>query len=749
MALMSVEKMRAAEEANRRGLGLAQTGKIEVAVAEFEEAVKLNPEHALARFNLGLCWQQLGKDKWAEREYKEVVKIDSRVTGAYINLAAIYQSRGQLKKAERVLEGVVEVGGGSGQVLMALGMIKKQLGDNKGAAKCFGERAKIDGGNWQVWSRLGAAWLAEGEFDRAGRALGKAVALDAGETEIWNDLGRLEMERFEYKKALGHFERAVSLDKGFIEALNNQGLALKGLGRHREAERVFGRVVKLKPDYVEAYYHWGLELEELRELPEAAERYREAMKLLEDFSEACSGLCSVLTTMCEWEELGRWKEVEVELAWKEAKEGKRLGLAPFYCVLRYDNPRLNLVSAKSWSDQMEEKMAKLAGLKRRARDKNRKKIRLGYVSHDFYHHPVAQLAAGVYKRHDRDIFEVYVYSFAPEMVKDYYQERVKGEADCYVDIRELGFKEGAQRMVDDGVDIAIDLMGYTKHNRMEMFALRPAPVQVTWLGYPGTSGAGFFDYLIGDGVVVPRDQRQYYSESIIEMPGCYQVNDCEQPVFEKGLARQEFGLPEKGVVLAAFNQAYKIDGPMYATWMRIMKRVPGSVLWLLYQDKVAMENLREAAKEAGMAEARLVFAKSVVKPAHLERLRLADLALDTRIVNGHTSTSDALWAGVPVVTLQGKHFASRVAASILRADGLEGLVTGSLAEYEELVVGLCKDRKRLARLKKKMVANKRRGELFDTDLFVERLERAYELVWERYKGGERPRHVEAVEFDGY
>jgi protein O-GlcNAc transferase len=288
-------------------------------------------------------------------------------------------------------------------------------------------------------------------------------------------------------------------------------------------------------------------------------------------------------------------------------------------------------------------------------------------------------------------------------------------------------------------------MGHIAGNRLEICALRPAPIQVSYLGFPGTSGADFFDYLITDRIVTPERHLPYYREQIVYLPHCYQVNDHRQAIAEKSYRRQDFDLPEDRFVFASFNQAHKIEPVMFDVWMNILREVPQSVLWLFSRHDTVANNLRQEAEYRGIGSDRLIFADKLPKDEHLARHRLADLFLDTRIYNGHTCTSDALWAGAPVITLQGDHFASRVSASILTAVGLPELITSSLAEYQKLAVRLARHPQQLHEICQRLVDTRNTAPLFDTPRFVVNLEKAFQQMWEIFRNGETPRHLEVKE----
>ena len=372
------------------------------------------------------------------------------------------------------------------------------------------------------------------------------------------------------------------------------------------------------------------------------------------------------------------------------------------------------------------------------------RITLGYLSGDFHDHPTAHLMGGLFALHDRDAFRVIAYSHGRDDGSAY-RKRLEGECDSFVDIRDMDPGQAARRIYDDHVDILIDLKGHTEGNWLEICALRPAPVVATYLGFPGTTGAGFIDYILTDRIVSPEDHAAFYSETFAYLPHCYQVNDRTQAIAGDRVTRAGCGLPGDAFVFCSFNKNYKIEPAMFGVWMDLLAGTPDSVLWLMRGNDLAEGNLRREAAVRGIAADRLVFAGGLPKDRHLARLGLADLALDTRVCNGHTTTSDALWAGVPVITIKGGHFASRVSASILNAVGLPELVTGSLDAYAALAGELSHDPDRLRQLRDRLAENRLSEPLFDTPRFVKNLERAYQRMWERFVEGSAPRRIEVAE----
>jgi protein O-GlcNAc transferase len=374
------------------------------------------------------------------------------------------------------------------------------------------------------------------------------------------------------------------------------------------------------------------------------------------------------------------------------------------------------------------------------------KIRIGYLSSDFHDHATSHLMLGLFGAHDRNRFSIYAYSCGPDDGSDY-RRRVAADCDAFVDLSQMDSIAAARRVNADGIDILVDLKGYTRQNRLEIAALRPAPIQVSWLGFPGTSGADFFDYIVTDNIVTPPDAAEVYSEAFVVMPHSYQVNNRDQQIAETPVSRAETGLPEDAFVFASFNNTYKLEPVMFAAWMALLRDTPDGVLWLLPNNKFAIDNLRREASAAGVSPDRLIFADMLPKAEHLKRAALADLALDTRIYNGHTTTSDMLWAGVPVVTLKGTHFASRVSASLLHAFGIPELITETLADYSALAFSLSQAPSQLAVLREKVAALRQVSPLFDTQQSAGDLERAYLEMWRRYNANEAPQRLVVSEIN--
>jgi predicted O-linked N-acetylglucosamine transferase (SPINDLY family) len=532
------------------------------------------------------------------------------------------------------------------------------------------------------------------------------------------------------------FRTAVASRPGAAGATSNLGMVLLEQGRFDEALSWLRKAVEINPRHAGARNNLGIALARGNLPAEAIRHFRAALAADPGLVDAQANLWKPLMEVCDWAGVEHELAELVSLARAEPG-GAWVTRIPPYVSLLLPLPReLRRDVARAYSAKIERAVT---GSPRPELvvERDPPRLRIGYVSGDFYNHATAHLTAGMFARHDRRRFEICAYSIGQGDASDF-RRRIVAGCDRFIEVGDEPFAATARRMAADRVHIAVDMKGYCGGGRPEIFALRPAPVQVSFLGYPGSMGASFIDYLIADRRVAPESDREWFSERLVWMPASYQVNDRDQPIADRVPTRAEAGLPETGFVFCCFNRSYKIDAAIFALWMRILAAVPGSVLWLYRSNLPAKNALREAAVRHGVAHERLVFATKLAKPEHLARHRLADLVLDTRVVNAHTTASDALWAGVPVLTWPGETFAGRVAASLLEAVGLPELVVPSAKAYEEQAIALARDPERLRSLRERLARGRLTAPLFDTDRYVRALERAYERMWATHAARERP-----------
>jgi len=561
---------------------------------------------------------------------------------------------------------------------------------------------------------LGSLWHREkgGEAARKGLA-----ALQAGDL----------------RAAEAAFRRALAAGCDTAEVYGGLGGALWEQGRLDEGLEALRLAVDREPG--NPRYQLGLALALEKGAPdEAVQHLRALQKLLPDEARIEARLHKPLMELCDWDAVERVVgELETRTG-REPAEQWTLRIDPFVALALPIAPQLVAEAARQHARRIVHAEAPVLQLKRAA---HAGRCRLGYVAAEFRDHATAHLAAGLFERHDRKRFELYAYSLSRGDGSDY-ERRVRAAFDHFVDLSAVSDVDAARKIASDGIDVLIDLKGYTAGARSGIFARRPAPIQVNYLGYPGSMQAEFMDYIIADPIVVPRPQFRWFSESVVWLPGSYQPNDDRQRIDDATPSRAQLGLPEHGTVYCCFNRSYKIERQTFAAWMRILSAVPGSVLWLLWSNAATESRLREAASLAGVDPMRLVFAQRTAKPKHLARHGVADLFLDTRTYNAHTTASDALWAGLPLLTWPGKTFASRVAASLLEAVGLPELVVSSLADYEGTAIALGRDRERRRRVHERLAENRLKMSLFRTADYAHGLERAIESMHARQLRGDRP-----------
>jgi predicted O-linked N-acetylglucosamine transferase (SPINDLY family) len=521
-----------------------------------------------------------------------------------------------------------------------------------------------------------------------------------------------------------------------LALLNASGAAdagvfyLMGLAHHLSGERAqalsqYDKAVALRPELAEAHYYRGLCLEEMKRYGEALMSLGRAAALNPDADMVLAHQLLCAQKIC------RWDEAEAITA----RIASRLEAATPLSLLATP---LDAAAQRRCAELYARKLCPIVAAPPAQKDKD--KIRIGYFSADFYDHPVANLFAGIPEHHDKDKFEVFGFAYGPGP-DDHMRKRISAACTRFMDLRGRPDAEVSAAARGAGIDIAVDLTGVTSVVSLGIFAARPAPVSVQWLGTPGTLGAAFIDYIIADPVLIPPAHRVHYAEKVITLPDTYQPNDSDRALSIKSFTRAQAGLPDKGFVFCGFNNSVKISRPLFDVWMRLLAAVPESVLWLFDDGAESTANLRAAATERGVAPHRLIFAPRLMTADHIERHKRADLFLDSFFYGAHTTASDALWAGVPVVTYLGETFASRVAAGLLTAAGLPELITRSHEHYEATALDLARNPSKLAALKTRLAEGRDTCALFDTARFTRHLEAAYTEIWRRHRAELPPDHI--------
>jgi protein O-GlcNAc transferase len=602
------------------------------------------------------------------------------------------------------------------------------------AIAAYREAVRLKPDYSEAYNNLGSALQAFGRIHEAIDAYREAVRLQPAYATAWSNLGSCLQVQGNLNDAIAAYREALRINPDYALAHYNMGNALRAVRRPSESIDAFRNAARLKPDLAEAHSNLGAALHEQGRLDEALAAYQDALRLRPAWGSAAAQVVHLLRHLCRWDELAPPAAALRHAIATDAPLAK--GIPPFSVLASDASVAEQQRCARQWVLYKRLLAASHARRASSPRDTAARRLRIGYLSADFREHPVAYLIIGVLESHDRDAFEVIAYSYGPNDASPI-RRRVQTACARFVEMEALSDRDAAAAIQADGVDILVDLTGYTQHARTAILTHRPAPIQAQFLGYPGTMGTRLVDYIIADRFVVPSAHFRYYDERVVHLPDCYQPNDPLRPIGATP-SRSDAGLPETGIVFCSFNETYKITASMFDIWMRLLRAVPGSVLWLLSSNRWAPDKLRQEAAARGVDPQRVVFATRVSQAAHLGRLALADLFLDTLPYNGHTTASDALWSGVPVLTCPGETFASRVAGSLLETMGLPELITDNLEQYEQKARSLAENPEMLAALKAKVQERRRTSALFDAARFARHLEAAYRMMWNRYAHGDPP-----------
>ena len=697
---------------------------------------------------------------------KEQLRTQGSSVLSSLHSAITLHQQGQLGQAEAIYRQLLNIDPKNADALHLIGLIAHQTGNHQSAVDLIGNAIEVNPNVANYYSNLATALIGINQFDAAilnchkaielninfaeaytnrGLALrelkkfeaaiesyDKAIALNPNLAEAYSNRAIVLLELKQFEAALTNCNEAIDLQSDFANAYSNRGIALQSLKQFEAAVSSYDKAIALKPDYAEAYNNKGSVLEELKRFEIALFNYKTAIKLNSSIEYLFGTIQHIKMQICDWRDFSKnVSELRLKIQALE-KASPCLTVLAFKTTLSEQRK-----VAEIWSGDKHPYNPSLGPILNPARQT---RIRIGYYSADFHNHATSYLLAELFELHDKSKFELIGFSFGPDK-QDEMRTRVSQALDRFIDVTAISDKAVAQLSRELGIDIAIDLKGVTQDNRLGIFSFKAAPIQVSYLGYPGTLGASYIDYLIADKTLIPKESQEYYSEKIVFLPNSYQVNDRHRAIASTQFTKQELGLPQDSFVFCCFNNNFKITPDVFDTWVRILKAVDASVLWLLEDNQIAATNLQKEAALRGLDPSRLVFAKRMTLPEHLARHKAADLFLDTLPYNAHTTASDALWAGLPVLTCLGESFASRVAASLLNAIGLPELVTETQPEYEAFAIELATNPIKLKSIKHKLENNRLATPLFDTPQFAKHIEAAYLQMYERYMANLPPDHI--------
>lgn len=572
---------------------------------------------------------------------------------------------------------------------------------------------RINSKNAEALRLLSVVYAMQGDSLSALTAIRKVIKLDPRNGIAHSNHGNILRVLGRHEEAITSYKLALQFTPEYAEAHNNLANLYQELGLYEQSLPGYIKAIQLQADYAEAYTNLGNALSKLKKYEEALQSYIRAYELKPDQKFLLGNILHHKMLICDW---FNFDELLSKITY-DLRNGKKV-VEPFGFQGVSSSEGDLLLAAEIFSADHFPPATEGASLDR---GKRRSHIRIGYVCGEFRDHATSRLMTGVYECHDKSQFQVFAFDNGIDDGGDL-RKRIESSVDQIISIKNKSTQAVAELVRELEIDILINLNGFYGDGRQDVFALHPAPIQVNYLGFPGTIGVNYFDYLIADKTVIPESSQDFYREKIAYLPNSYQANDSKREISKNKFTRQELGLPDDAFVFCCFNNNYKITPHMFDSWMRILDSIPKSVLWLIEDNTGASKNLRLEAAKRGISEDRIVFAERMSLPEHLARHRLADLFLDTLPYNAHTTASDSLWAGLPVLTCIGESFPGRVAASLLYAIDLPEMVVGDIQEYERLAIELAKNSSKLEMVRAKLLSNRANSPLFDTPFFTKNLE---------------------------
>ncbi len=713
----------------RKALSLHQGGRFDKAADLYRQIVRRNPKNYYALHYLGMIEAILGNYEEAKTFMDRSLSIQPPRAEFVENYATILFQMGDYKSALEISKCGLQLSPANVPLLYVSAISLFRLEQLEESVTQFDKLLLLAPNHIAAINERGSVLAEMKKYDAALASFDRALVLQPRYAEAHVNRGNIFGSLKRYDAALATYDRALALKPDLAFAWVGRGQVLGEVERHGEALAAYDRALALEPDLAQAWVGRGNILIATKRYDEAFAAYDRAVALGPELGYAPGARLFAKLCLCDWTNL----EAETARLLSMIRQQKPAS-TPFHLLAVSSSAE---DQQKCAMRQMQDR-PRVAGIWRGevyAHDR----IRVAYLSGDFREHPVGYLTAGLFEHHDKARFETTAISFGADRDSPM-RDRIKGAFENFIDVGRQSDHDIADLVRRLEIDIAVDLMGFTIHNRLGVLARRPAPIQVNYLGYSGTMGADCFDYILADATVIPEEQRAFYSEQVVWLPDCYLVNDDRRAIAERTPTRRECGLPEEGFVFCCFNNSYKLGPTTFAVWMWLLAAMPASVLWLSEANVTAQANLRRAAEQRGVAAERLIFAPRLPDVAeHLARQRQADLFLDTLPYNAHTTASDALWAGVPVLTCPGATFAGRVAASLVKAVGLDELIAPSLADYEARALALARDPARLAALRQKLARNRITAPLFDTERSTRNIEAAYATMVDIWRRGESPR----------
>ncbi len=632
-----------------------------------------------------------------------------------LNKALEYHRKGKFNDAISIYLKILPEQNKNSQLLFVLGTAYIQIKKYDLAIDYLKKSISINQNNLGAYNNLGGALQNLKRYEQAINIYNEAIKINPNFSDLYNNLGNCFLSLKKYENAIENYKKSLKINSENFVALNNLGNTFKEINNYEEAINYYKKAININPNYYMVYSNLGNALSDIKKYEEALNIYKNLIKLKPNYKYIAGKIIHTKMLICDW--INFDNEINSLL---NSLNNNNKTISPYQLLSLVDNPNYHKICSEIFA---KDKFLKLKN-EEKFKLKKSSKTKIGYFSPDFRDHAVLHLIMDVFKNHDKSKFEIYAFSFSPEN-DDKMTEEIKNYFTKFIDIRKTSNEEVAKICRKIGLDIAIDLCGYTAWNRAEIFLHRAAPIQINYLGYPGTMGSKFIDYILADKTLITDEDRINYSEKVIYLPNCYQANIKNNNISKKNFKRTDFGLPDKGFIFCNFNSNHKITPEIYDLWINILKKVPDSVLWLMKSNSIASKNLWKEAEKRNVEKNRIIFAEHLPKDEHLKRIKFADLFLDTFPYNAHTTASDAIRMGVPIITLKGKSFASRVSASILNQVNLMELITTNKDDFQNFAINLAKDKKKLKKIKDDLKISLSKSTLFDSVKFTKDIENLF------------------------
>ncbi|XP_062164882.1 probable UDP-N-acetylglucosamine--peptide N-acetylglucosaminyltransferase SEC [Alnus glutinosa] len=736
-----------------------EAGDLNRALQYYKEAIKLKPTFSDAYLNLGNVYKALGMPSEAIVCYQRALQVRPDYVMAYANLASIYYEQGNLEMAIFHYKQAISLDSEFLEAYNNLGNALKDSGRVEESIQCYRQCLALQVNHPQALTNLGNIYMEWNMLSAAASCYKATLSVTTGLSAPFNNLAIIYKQQGNYADAISCYNEVLRIDPLAADGLVNRGNTYKEIGRVNEAIQDYVRAINIRPTMAEAHANLASAYKDSGHVEAALKSYKQALVLRPDFPEATCNLLHTLQCVCDWDDRES-KFIEVEgILQRQIKMSVIPSVQPFHAIAYPIDPMLALEISRKYAAHCSLIASRYklppfnypATLSIKGEGRSGR-LRVGYVSSDFGNHPLSHLLGSVFGMHDKENVEVFCYALSPDDGTEW-RQRIQSEAEHFIDVSSMSSDMIARLINEDKIQILVNLNGYTKGARNEIFAMQPAPIQISYMGFPGTTGASYIHYLVTDEFVSPSHFSHIYSEKLVHLPHCYFVNDYKQKNLDVldpncQTKRSDYGLPEDKFIFACFNQLYKMDPDIFNAWCNILKRVPNSALWLLRFPAAGEMRLRAYATQRGVQPDQIIFTDVAMKHEHIRRSALADLFLDTPLCNAHTTGTDVLWAGLPMVTLPLEKMATRVAGSLCLATGVgEEMIVSSMKEYEEKAVSLALHRPKLQELTNRLKAARLTCPLFDTARWVRNLERAYFKMWNLYCSGQHPQPFKVREND--